>query len=428
MVSRTVACWIGVGLLVGGCSALLDLNIDFAVTDQEQDGNTDGAPEEIDPCPHGSKRPPARPASTTDGPSIDGFVLSLKDAVFSNADAAINVDRVCTSQTGLWTCLPPPELARYLEGEAPIVPYDGPLGEENQFAREVFTLVSLVPTDTGTATNLEVAAQIHLGGGAGNPLVFIEGYNGRAYDPRVTVVISQAVFSIAGETGATMPPPVCIVEDPVLGAVPHVPHEEDEPVAGTCAGEEIPRLHVERESNEDGVATGITGYEPAWEEGRVWAWARHDSFHDRDRTRPTVIDDAAYVSDWTLVTRLPDNITLRFFGERGTLTARFTDAFAMLKLDEDLSGTGPGKVLVAGRWSVDALLEAAGALNICPGTLAYNVLRTQGEARTDVRSIRDQEGQDVACDAFSFGITMTAHRANFADITLAQPVPNLCAQ
>jgi hypothetical protein len=45
-----------------------------------------------------------------------------------------------------------------------------------------------------------------------------------------------------------------------------------------------------------------------------------------------------------------------------------------------------------------------------------------------VRSNRDQEGLDVPCDAFSFGITLTAHRANFADVTLGQPVPNACAE
>jgi hypothetical protein len=407
-------------VLAAGCQAFDPalLPVKPAV-DPGQDGGPDNA------CPNGSKRPPERP-TTADSNSIEPLVFALKDPVMSNANAALNVDRVCTSQTGLWTCLPPPELARYLEGEVPVVPPDGPLGEENQFAREIFPLVSNILRTQGEGA-LDVTLKVSLGSGTYSPLIRISEYNGTANDPRVTVVISQAVFSLAGQAGATMPPPVCIEEDPERGGVPHFPHVDDvvddnNPALTECFGEEIPNLPVEQEYDGNGDAIAVTGYDPAWEEGRVWSWARHDAYRDRMLGSPLVVDDVAYVSDWMVVARLPDNTELKI----GAVRAKFTDAFAMAKLKEDLSGTEPDEVLVAGRWSVLSMLENAESVGVCPGTVPYNLVRTQLETHIDVRSNRDQEGEDVPCDAFSFGITMTGHRAQIGGITLGQPTPNAC--
>jgi hypothetical protein len=379
-------------------------------------------------CPNGSKRPPAAP-DIADTSQPGTLVFALKDVVLNNVSASLNVDRICTSQTGEWGCLAPAELDRYLEGETPLVRQDGPLGEENQFAREVFPFVNgFFDTDQGS---LNITAQTAQAQGIGNPLIRIEGYNGEADDPRVTVVISQSVFMIAAAAGATMPPPVCVQEYADRGGVPHVPHEDDvvntaNPALTECFGDEIPKLEVEQEFNSNDIPIAITGFDPAWHEGRLWAWGRSDTF-DRD-ARPLVMDDLAYVSDWTLVARLPDNVEIKMVGEGQAVVAKFTDAFAVAKLKPDLSGSEPNEVLVAGRWSMNALLETASSVGICPGSIAYNVARAQLEPRTDVRSARDQQGTEVNCDAYSFGITMTAHRANFGGIALGQPVPNACAE
>jgi hypothetical protein len=381
-----------------------------------------------DGCHMGSKRPPEPPA-VGDTPSLNEEIwFALKEVVLSNANASINVDRMCTSNGGPWTCLPPAELERYQAGESFIVPPDGPQGEENQFAREIYPIVNgFFEGEQGT---LEITAQTAQGQGVGSPLIRILDYNGEANDPRVTVVVSQAVFALAGQAGATAPPPVCIQHFADRGGVPHFPHVDDvlddNPALTECFGEEIPKLDVEREYDGAGLPVRITSYDPAWEEGRVWAWGRHDSFRNNDRNQPLVVDDLAYVRDWTLVARLPDNVELKLVGEEQAVVAKFTDAFAVANLRPDLSGSEANQVLVAGRWSVNALLETAGSVGVCPGTAAYVVANSQLTQRTDVRSNRDQEGLDVRCDSFSFGITMTAYRANFGGVTFGQPVPQLC--
>jgi hypothetical protein len=388
-----------------------------------------GLPGEDDGCYMGSKRPPERPSADTEGPSITEEIwFALKDVVLSNVNASLNVDRMCTSNGGPWTCLPAPELERYLADESFITPPDGPQGEENQFAREIYPIVN--GFFEGEQGALEITAQTAEGQGIGNPLIRIKDYNGEANDPRVTVIISQSVFSLAGQAGATTPPPVCIQEYAERGGVPHFPHQDDvvdaDPALTQCFGEEMPKLEVEREYDTDGLPVAITSYDPAWDEGRIWAWARHDTFRDRSPDQPVVVDDVAYVRDWTLVARLPDNVELKLVGEGQAVVAKFTDAFAVANMKPDLSGTEANQVLVAGRWSVNALLETAASVGVCPGTTVYVVANSQLTQRTDVRSNRDQEGLDVPCDAFSFGITLTAHRANFADVTLGQPVPNAC--
>jgi hypothetical protein len=413
----TVRWWCGVAMAVAmGCQAF---DPDLLPKPTDDPGPVDG-------CPMGSKRPPERPPSDTDGPSLDPLVFALKDPVMSNPSASLNVDRVCTSQTGEWTCLPPPELARYLEGETPVVPQDGLEGEENQFAREIFPIVDGIFEAEGQGS-LDIILKVSLGSGTYSPLIAISNYNGTADDPRVTVTVSQAVFSVAGAAGATEPPAVCIQEFTDRGGVPHFPHADDvvddtDPALTQCFGDEIPNLPVEQEYDSNGLPIAITGYDPAWEEGRIWAWARHDAYRDRMLTSPVVVDDLAYVTDWNLVARLPDNVELKI----GAVLAKFTDAFAVAKLKEDLTGTEPGQVLIAGRWSVNSLLENAASVGVCPGTVSYSLVRGQLDTRTDVRSNRDQEGLDVPCDAFSFGITLTAHRANLGGITLGQPTPNAC--
>jgi hypothetical protein len=376
-------------------------------------------------CTTGSKRPPERPPSDTDAQSIPEVVFALKDVVMSNANASLNVDRMCTSNGGPWTCLPPPELERYLAGESFTVPPDGPWGEENQFAREVYALINGLVQAAQGAT-VEISAQIAQGGGVGSPLLRIQDYNGEANDPQVTVVLSQSVFALAGDPGATAPPAVCIREDPSRGGVPHVPHVDDD--AWTCWGEVIPDLPAAVEYDSGGAPIAVTSYDPAWEEARVWAWARRDTFGaGGNPDLAHFMDDTAYVRDWILVARLPDNVELKLTGAGRTVAAKLTDAFLVAFLVPDMSGTYPDGVLLAGRWSMNAVLETFESVGICQGTPEHSIARRQLEARTDVRFNRFQEALDVACDAFSFGMTFTAHRAHWGGITLGQPVSNACA-
>jgi hypothetical protein len=380
-------------------------------------------------CTMGSKRPPEPPPSSTDGESIPEVVFALKEVVMSNVNASLNVDRMCTTNGGPWTCLPPPELARYLAGESPIVPPDGPMGEENQFSREIYPIFNgLFEGENGP---VEINTQIAQGAGLGSLLLRIQGYNGEANDRRVTVVLSQSVFALPGEPCATAPPEVCIEEHPERGGVPCVPHEDDivsaNPALTECFGDEIPALPVDVAYDGNGVPTGINGHHAGWEDGTLWAWARRDTYGaGGNPTVPYFMDDLAYVRDWTLVAGLPDDVELKLVVDGHTVVAKFTDAFLVASLRPDLSGTDTHQVLLAGRWSVNSLLEAAESVGVCPGTAVHAITRSQLEARTDVRFNRFQEALDVACDAFSFGMTFTAHRANWGGITLGQPVFNAC--
>jgi hypothetical protein len=402
-----VAAWAALGLLApaaSGCPGSGGAD--------PADADVEDAAADPTGCTMGSKRPPERPSEDTDGASVSDLVFALKGVVLSDPDAALNVDRVCTSNGGPWTCLPPAEHEKYLAGEPFTVPPDGPQGEENHFAREVFPIIKdAIGMDQG---GLELMLQAATGRGTGSLLLMVRDYNGEPNDPQVTAVLSSSVFALAGQPGGSEPPGVCIFEDPERGSVPHAPHAED--ADGACFGEELDPLAVELEYDpvsERPIA--ITGYDPAWDDGSLWVWARSDAFQGGSVSAPVVVDPEAYVRDGQLVVHLPDLAAL-LLGVDPLVEVKLTDAVLIVNLGTGAS-TGARDVLLAGRWPLHEFLEMSMAcvIPIIPPQHGLNPY-------LDVRSNPLQEGLDVPCNGFSTGIRFTAHPANLGGITPGAPV------
>jgi hypothetical protein len=387
---------------------------DSRVDNGEQDSGTTPVD---DGCSHGSERPPPRPPADTDGEDIEELVFSLKDVTLSNPFAGLNIDEVCTGPEGPWSCLQEPELQRHLDGEDPNPHVDGPRGIDNKFA-DIFEIINATFQSGDAEQDLQLTSQTAEARGYGNPLVILTDYNGQANDPRVTVVVTQSVFGVPFE--GAVAPDICIM-DTEDGAVAHW---EESDVEGECdPATEIPPLEVVYDDPDN--PTEIVGTDPAWDTGDLWFWARDDTF---DAGVPSVRIDTAYVVDWTLVVRLPENQIFNLVGEGQAVQARLHGAYAVADLSPDMSGTEPHGALVAGRWSIAALLQTAESVGICPGTFLHRTARDLLTDNADVRTLARDEGLDVACDALSFGITFTAHRAKFGGIALGQPIPNACEE
>jgi hypothetical protein len=382
--------------------------------DQVDNGEQDSGPTPVDDgCTRGSERPPPRPPADTDGEDIEPLVFALKDVLMGNSFAGLNIDEVCTGPEGPWGCLHEPELERFLDGQEPNPHVDGPRGIDNNFAN-IFEIINAT-FQSGDDENLELTSRTAQARGYDNPMVMITNYNGQPNDPRVTVVVTQSVFGIPGEAGADVPPEICIM-DTEDGAVAHW---ESDGEGGCDPATEIPPLDVVFDDPDS--PTEIVGTDPAWDSGNLWFWARSDTY---DAGVPRVEIDTAYVADGTLVVRLPENQVFIV----GVVQARLHGAYAVADLKPDLSGTEPNSALVAGRWSINALLETAESVGVCPGTFLHRTARDLLTENADVRTFARDEGLDVACDALSFGITFTAHRANFGGIALNPPIVNACEE
>jgi hypothetical protein len=414
--------WVLAVALVGGCDVfdpdLLPRPGDPGGDDGSIDPQDTGTTNPEDGCLHGTEVPPQRPPPETEGPDIGRMVFALKDVVLSNANAGLNVDGVCSDREGPWRCLPERQLARYRDGEQPRVHVDGPRGIDNQFALSVFDTVDFA-FRISDGQNLELTSQTAEAHGYGNPLIIITDYNGEANDPSVTVVVTQSVFGLPSDDGAQPDP--CILDTENGG----VPHERD--AGGECDWDSpISPLPVTLDDDEN--PTEIVEVHPGWETGDLWFWARDDTFINEDEDRPAVEVDTAYVNDYQLVVRLPDNQVFNLVGEGQAVQARLQGAYAVADLRPDFSGTDPHKVLIAGRWAITALLETAGSVGICPGDPLYSTADGVLRDAADVRTSAADEGLDVPCNAVSFGITFTAHRANMGGLALGQPIPEPCAQ
>jgi hypothetical protein len=430
--------WLRVGLLSAvmatGCSVF---DPDLLPPEDDGPGNGvdsgpgDSGPDPFDDgCTVGSLRPPPRPTGGTgDEVNIEPLWFALKDVVLSDQQTGLNVDELCTGPEGPWSCLAPAQLTNYLNDRPFSVPVDGPMGLDNMFSREVYSLVN----ETIEGPDLELTSQTAEAHGYGNPLIEISDYNGQANDSRVTITVTQSVFGLPGVDGEQ--PLVCIFEIEGEGGMPHQPdpeegcnlepcpvESEEEGDPGPCLAR-IPPLPVELDDEEN--PTEIVSVVEDWETGNLWFWARDDTYQAGE---PIVVIDTAYVVDYTLVARLPDNQIFNFVGQGQAVQARLHGAYAIAKLRPDFSGSEPGEVLVAGRWAVSALLQTAESVGVCQGTPLYAIARQELERQSDVRTRSEDEGVDVPCNAVSFGITFTAHRAHFGGLALGQPIPNPCAE
>jgi hypothetical protein len=410
--------WIGLLIGLGVAASAVTSGCDVFDADLLPAG--DGSPEDEpdsgeepfdDGCTDGSLRPPPRPTDPDDGTSLEhDLVFALKDVVLSDRTAGLNIDELCTGPDGPWSCLPPRDLERYEAGHDVSPPLDGPMGLDNEFSGQVYDLVNETSEE-----DLELTAQVPMVGGRDNVVVILRDYNGQANDSRVTVILTQTVFSVVSETDPRED--VCVDDSDGVGQ-PYNFHPE----GGCDLDSPIPGPEVGLEFDDDGNPTEIVSIDEAWDTGDLWFWGRDDTFANGDINQPTVVIDTAYVTDWTLVARLPDNQLFHL----GTVQAWLHGTYAVAKLKPDLSGSEPLDVLVAGRWGVSGLLRTAESVGICRGDPLYAIARSELERNADVRTRAEDEGEDVPCNAVSFGIRFTAHRGNFGGLAPGAAVPAPC--
>ncbi len=329
------------------------------------------------PTPSGLRKVPPRPPMEAEGPDEAPVLVALRDVALNQdadrwRDIGLDLDDLLTEPpVPEAECEPPSETA---EPEL-----DGNDGIDNAFGSRLFPIVRLALAD------LEALSRTNQAAGIGAILLRISDWNGTRNDPRVSVWLSQSAAGTSAEPSA-------------------VRFEGMELVDAT-----------------DGTAAPL----PAWDGGDHW-FPRDDTFFMGDVSRPRVVDDNAYVSDGTVVMRLPDRVDILFFaGTEAGVRVRLTDAYAFGTFDDDFSEIAVATV--AGRWAVLDLLDTGDNIGICVGTPQRNIVEAQLDTIADVRSTPGTGGLGVTCDAISLGVTFRGLRANLAEVGPSRPLPNPCA-
>jgi hypothetical protein len=270
------------------------------------------------------RRPPARP-DVPDGDDVDELFFGLRDVLLNQggrwSDIGFNLDGYCTGSPDFGhECVPQQSGAR----PEP----DGSDGIDNTFGGRLYPLVeTAIPGLESTARQAQLE-------GIGFPAFRLRGWNGEANDPRVDVMITQAVASVAANADGSQPD--VIIRD----------------------------FHAE-------LASGGPAPAPAWD-GTDYFWARSDTFLAGDPEQPLVSDDNAYIADDTIVINLPDRVEILFATADAGVTVRLTGGLVTGHISADR--THVENVVVGGRWSVVDLRRTAENVGLCMGTFQYNGL------------------------------------------------------
>ncbi len=349
------------------------VEVDAGSADAAEDvGLTDApAPDVVDIS--GLRKPPPRP-TTPDGPDAEPLLAALRDVELNQGgdrwrDIGQDLDDLnSVAPAPMVECVPPNE-----DAEPPL---DGNGGIDNVFGDKLFPIVRLALPDLERDTRTAQLA------GIGTILIRLSKWNGESNDPRVDVTLTQA----AGGTSA-------------------------DPSAASFEGFEL-------------QVGGAPAPAPAWD-GNDTFWARDDTYFMGMEEQPLVRDDNAYVSDRTVVFRLPDRIDILFFaGEEAGVRVRLTDGTAFGTLNED--ATALISATVAGRWSIVDLLDTGDNIGICVGSAERDIVEAQLRSIADVRSRPGTGGIGVACDAISLGVRFTGVRAEYGGLGPSRPLPNPC--
>ncbi len=311
--------------------------------------------------------PRAMVADSEDGPEVS-FALRrvLLDQDDRWPEVAYDVDGRCTSMPAYERECTAPSGANPIE--------DGPGGADNVFGASLYPTVAIVQPD------LEQSARDAQDAADGTPVLRLRGWNGQRNDPRVDLVITQAVWALAGGDETTPP------------ALP------PEPRAAAA---------------------------PAWD-GRDWVWVRDDAFLMGNPERPLIRDDNAYVVDGVIVARLPDRIDIIFPADEYGVLVRLTDARATARLSAD--GSALENVIVSGRWSIADLISTARNIGVCDDDPEFGILTRQLDRIADVRSTPGTGGTGVVCDAVSLGVEFeVGTRVRIAGVLRGPPLADLCS-
>lgn len=193
-------------------------------------------------------------------------------------------------------------------------------------------------------------------------------------------------------------------------------------VTGWSGAEVDPLVTVELAPAAFGVPSGGV-------RGDLLRWDGNDAFHpfaafvEADGTA-VLVDEAAYVTDATLVARFPDDAWFPMRGRDRSLTLHLNDA--LLTIEMPLDGTR--RATLSGRWPIPDALAQLGPAGLCAG----DPLRTAAEIRVrdsgDVRATaRGGAGMTAPCEALSVSLGFAIAPGLFGDVLEPDtPPPSPC--
>jgi hypothetical protein len=322
-------------------------------------------------------RPPARSPADAEGEDAGEVLYALRDVVIDQQSGrwetiGFDLDGICSEPPDPKVSCKPP--ASGASGEV-----DGVGGIDNSVGHNVFPLVQLAIPD------LQDVARENQAAGIGAVLLRIRGWNGEDNDPRVDVTVTQSALGTASEDGSR---PELVID-------------------GTDAT----------------LPDGGQPPPPAWMGDDYW-WARSETFVGGNAERPRVRDDTAYVAKGRLVVALPERVDIIFAAQQQGVLVRLTDARLTADFSDDRRRLE--RVIVAGRWSVNDLLDTAEAVGVCQGSEIYDLVFGQLMRSADVRSRPGTGGPNVECNAVSVGVEFSGYRGHFGGIMDAPELPNAC--
>jgi len=323
------------------------------------------------------RRPPARSTAEGDDGSTRLYAIRavrLNQAMDVWRTTGYDLDGLCSEE---------PELRVECDAPSGVAPpaLDGEGGTDNSLGGNLLPVILAVRDD------FYDRAESGQSQGLGAIMIQIEGWNGEANDDRVEATFMQTVFG----SGVRLM----------------------EPLGELDVSEMMLRI--------DGEAQVL----PAWE-GDDWFYARNDGFLEGDINRPRSVDDNAYVTDDTLVMRLPDRFPFYLGGDETGVNVALTDVVFTVRLTAD--HVRVEEAILAGRWSSLDILSGVESTGICPGSEDYDALSRLLDVAVDIRSVPESGGPGVACDAISVGLAFDdGVLANLAGVHPGFPLPDPCA-
>jgi hypothetical protein len=252
-----------------------------------------------------------------------------------------------------------------------VVAGDGPRGVDNVYGSTLAGLIQLQhPTAEEDLEALQRAGYLALA-------VHVEGWNGEANDPLVSVFFAQSECVVPSSATmaacATVPPPP-----------------------------------------------------PAWDTRDI-AYLGQNSFSPAAPDQPRVVDDAAFVVDGRLVARIPDRENLILSAGVVALRLGLTDATFTATIHPEDGFIEDG--MLAGRWDITDILDTTALLGLCPGKddLLLAQLRLQLENAADIRADPGTDSTGADCDAISAALRFNqGFPATYGGRLPPRPLPMPC--
>lgn len=363
-------------LVLCGCNVFDAGLIEPVDAPSSSDVPTADVPTQDVPVLTGLRKVPPRPAAEAEGPDAEVLTVALRDVVLNQdsdrwKDIGLDLDDLDSK-------VPVPEVECLPPNETADPELDGTDGIDNAFGSRLFPIVRLA------LPNLEADSRTNQAAGIGAIILQVSHWNGTRNDPSMTVLLTQSA-------------------------------------GGTSADPESVRFEGMDLVN---VSDGMPAPPPAWDGNDHW-WGRDDTFFMNMEERPRVQDTNAYMSDGTLVMRLPDRVDILFFaGTTAGVRVRLTDAYAFGRFDEDFQTVAAATV--AGRWSILDLLDTGNNIGICVGSAQRDLVEAQLDTIADVRSVRGTGGPAVTCDAISLGVNFAGRTSRWVGLGPSRPLPDPC--